>query len=199
MLKRRITKFPEENIIQHKNKDLINFKDLPPSVLNNFDDNNFVKNKASKNSSPFGEVNTKVPSIKSIDKNGTISYTIELKKAKATNKLKAEADLYFDNVIVNQKENGDEKIYIIRYLPETNWYFNESNNFSNYAGEIIIFDAQGKLLGETQVKNGTDTKTDIPNAKAMTCTFALKTTLCTGGMNGEPYSCTSTYELDSCS
>lgn len=157
-----------------------------------------IKNKAFKNNSPFGAVNTKVPAIKDIDKNGTISYTMELKKSKGVNKLKAETDLYFDNFVINQKENGKENIHIIRYLPETTWYFQGAKSFSNYTGEIRIFDAQGKTLGKTRVKNGAD-NAQTDKAKAMTCTFSLNGTLCVGGMYGEPLSCRAIYEFDSCS
>lgn len=46
--KDELQSLPEENSILNNNSQLINFKDLPPSVLNKFDDNNLVKIKTSK-------------------------------------------------------------------------------------------------------------------------------------------------------
>ncbi|WP_026934298.1 hypothetical protein [Christiangramia echinicola] len=95
----------EEGPIQN-----IEFKDLPVTIRQKFDDRNFIKQTSNQKnvSIRIGKAKTDIPALKVKNKYGRYTYTIALSKSKQT-KSNINNSLYFDNYVVKELEDGGQK------------------------------------------------------------------------------------------
>lgn len=175
----------------------IEYQNLPEDFFNFFQEKNFSKNQEYQNFS-FGKVRKDMPAVKIVNKTGKISYTFVLENQEDSI-LFSSSTVYFDNLVVYKDDNRADLVHIIRYIPTSEWY-NNSKDFKEYSGSVIIYLPTGKKLSELQVVNGNRDQANQKNFNKVSCDLKLEsqTELCTqlheddGTPIGE-LKCTTTY------
>lgn len=171
----------------------IEFKDLPRSILQNFDERRSIKLKVSKNNVSFGAVRTDIPVIKQMGKGGVANYTFGLTRSSS----QKSSSLYFDNFVVQELQSGKQMKYLIHYEPEENWYYNKNRDLANYSGRIKIYNIQAELLGNMDIVNGELLPVQQQKMNdELECMLDLDSIWCIGDVNGgDTYSCYYHYTM----
>jgi hypothetical protein len=154
----------------------VTFDELPDKISKNFDGNNFIKYKSAQKSMLFGAAKTNIPAVRNINKNSKATYTIALHKL---NNSKSANTLYFDNYVAKELEDGRLEEYVIRYLPNEEWYNQKNRALSNYTGEVIFYNLEGIKLGKTAIYNGKAETIDNEHNKGA-CVIRFERMICSG-------------------
>jgi len=172
----------------------IDFKNLPGSILQNFNERRSIKLKPSKKNMSFGAVRTDIPVIKQMGKGGVANYTFGLTKSSS----QKSSSLYFDNFVVQELQSGKQMKYLIHYEPKENWYYNKNRDLANYSGRIKIYNIQAELVGNMDIANGELLPVQQQKMNdELECMWDLDSIWCIGDVNGgDTYSCYYHYTVE---
>jgi len=112
------------------------------------------------NPTTFGEIDPSTVNVVNEDNNMS-SYTMRL--------TRMSNGIYFDNVVLQEREDGSFETRIIRYRPEADWLANHGPqypSYDEYNGRIEFYDASGVFIAGPILRDGDviehiDLNTDI--------------------------------------
>lgn len=175
----------------------IQIQDLPWGVLHSVDTRDSDKSREETNF-PFGKILKDIPAKKIINHEGDVTYTMVLENVK-NEYITSPSTFYFDNIVIHEKDKGENFVLVLRYIPTLHWN-NNSRDFANFSGTIIFYLPTGEKINAVNL-TGEDIYEGISksNRKAE-CALVMyeEKTVCTylsepGSLEPGDERCTITY------
>ena len=115
----------------------------------------------------FGDI---VPdmAIEREHENGTTSYTLGLEKL--------EQGLYYDNIALQEYEDGSTVPYVIRYRPSLEWlneFFGRQDRYEHYTGTMEVYDGEGAIRSRIDLAGGELVASESFNSTTGKCELVL--------------------------
>lgn len=122
---------------------LIDYQNLPLNILYSLDKRNLNKSREG-DGFPFGRIRKDMAVKKIVNKEGKVSYTMVLETVE--NSLPTDPSaFYFDNLVIHEKDKGDNLVFVLRYIPTAQWN-NNSRDFKDFSGTVIFYRPTGEKI-----------------------------------------------------
>lgn len=172
--KQELNQLPEENLALENKPylEVIDFKDLPLSILESIDKQEIYKTSVHESNYFFGRIRQDMAAKMIVNKDGNVSYTMVLETGK--NALIAEpSDFYFDNLVIQEMDKGQNLVHIIRYIPTEDW-INNSRDFNDFTGIITFYLPTGEKINSFNMTGEEMNSHNAKNNRKAECVLVME-------------------------